>query len=319
MGGEHDCDGAMAQAAVDVDPLLQQSFSVAAAARHPPGQRGWAATTLLAWLWPIVRKGYSTPLQASDIPNLPSHLEAAAARSSGASWWAGQVATGARPTLLKMVMACHRTEFALGMLASVVYGLLNVVLRPLLLKVTIETVARISAANAEAGNGGANQSGEETLQSAMLIVAIGLSLMVEGIVAAASKHFLSDQLGTAMFGKVAALVQRKAVRLQSASADVQPSTLIGSDMVRAFEATKMLSLLPMCISGILGGFVLLVVTIGWAGVLGISIMVGITLLNIELGKRIKIVEHKEMLATDHRLAIIRQVIHDIKPIKLCSW
>ena len=43
---------------------------------------------------------------------------------------------------------------------------------------------------------------------------------------------------------------------------VQPSTLIGSDLVRFYESTKMLSLVPMCVTGILGGFFLLVVTIG---------------------------------------------------------
>jgi hypothetical protein len=40
---------------------------------------------------------------------------------------------------------------------------------------------------------------------------------------------------------------------------------------------------------------------------------------VELGKRIKRIEHLEMLATDKRLAIIRQVIHDAKAIKLSSW
>ena len=58
----------------------------------------------------------------------------------------------------------------------------------------------------------------------------------------------------------------------------------------------MMALLPMCIGGIVGGFVLLVVTIGVAGIIGISVMILITLLNVELAKRIKKVERLEMEA-----------------------
>ena len=42
-------------------------------------------------------------------------------------------------------------------------------------------------------------------------------------------------------------------------------------------------------------------------------------MNFCVGNRIKKVEHKEMQCADKRLGIIRQVINDIKPIKLCSW
>eukprot|EP01052_Picozoa_sp_SAG31_P024547 SAG31_NODE_2096_length_6455_cov_2.145060_3_plen_94_part_00 len=75
----------------------------------------------------------------------------------------------------------------------------------------------------------------------------------------------------------------------------------------------------MCVTGVLGGFALLCVTLGWAGVLGISVMLVVTAVNFWIGKKIKSVEVKEMAAADERLAIIRQVIQDIKPIKLCSW
>jgi hypothetical protein len=288
-----------------------------ALAPHKRVRWGHAQVWLLTWLWPIVRKGYGAPLQPRDIPYLPAELTAAAAREGAAQWWAGQQ----QPTLVGMAWSCHRADLLLGMVSSVLYGQLNVVVRPLLLKLTIETVTRISA-----GDGA-----DETLRSLWLILAIGASLVLEGIVAAASKHFLSDRLLTALVGKAASLVQRKAVRLKgaqgggggggggdasssapssSASAQqsaAQPSTLVGSDLVRAFDASKMLSLLPMCVSGCLGGCVLLVVTIGWAGVLGIAVMVVVTVVR-ETGRL--------LIATQHPLCtrLLRLVIPCAAPV-----
>ena len=96
------------------------------------------------------------------------------------------------------------------------------------------------------------------------------------------------------------------------------------------------------------GFVLLCVTIGWAGVIGILVMLVVTAVNFwsaavpwsscssiahcqtsslggwtitavwcrfggcRIGKKIKTVEEKEMKAADERLAIIRQVVSSIE-------
>ena len=201
--------------------VIVPAAAPAAGDQHPSCDWGWADTWLLTWLWPLVRKGYSAPLQAFDVPALPSALAAPAARHIAIEWWLAREQAAAaqtklsgsseqaslRPTLIKMALTCHRTEIVLGMIASLAYGLLNVVLRPLLLKLTIELVSRISSSG----------SSDEMTRSILLIAAIGGSLVLEGVVAAASKHFLSDRLGTALFGKAAALVQRKAVRLQTAS------------------------------------------------------------------------------------------------------
>lgn len=100
---------------------------------------------------------------------------------------------------------------------------------------------------------------------------------------------------------------------------VQASTLIGSDLVRAMEASRYLCLLPMSSSGLVGGCVLLVLSLGWAGVIGIAAMVLATCLNFELARRIKATERLELRAADRRLGLLRLVIGDIKPIKLLSW
>ncbi len=64
------------------------------------------------------------------------------------------------------------------------------------------------------------------------------------------------------------------------------STLIGADLVRFFESSKMLALLPMCVTGVLGGFCLLLGTLGYAaGSIGIGVTVAITLLNLQVRPR----------------------------------
>ena len=116
-------------------------------------------------------------------------------------------------------------------------------------------------------------------------------MLFEGVCAASSRHFLSDRIGTAVYGQCATLVQQKSVRLAGVtSSGVQSSTLIGSDLVRAYESTKLLAFFPMCVSGGLGGCVLLLVTVGWGGAIGIAVMVCITWANMKMAGKIKAVE-----------------------------
>ena len=61
---------------------------------------------------------------------------------TGAEWWAAQLAAGRKPTVVSMAWSCHRLEAVLGLLISCGYGLLNVVVRPLLLKLTVDAVTQ---------------------------------------------------------------------------------------------------------------------------------------------------------------------------------
>lgn len=100
-----------------------------------------------------------------------------------------------------------------------------------------------------------------------------------------------------MFGSCATLVQAKSTRLKGAvstSSGVEPSTLIGSDLVRAFESLKLLCFFPMCAAGGLGGCVLLALTVRGGGGIGIFVMVLITVANMRMAKSIKVVEQNEM-------------------------
>jgi ABC-type multidrug transport system fused ATPase/permease subunit len=286
--------------------------STAAATMPAPERRwGWADTVFLAWVWPLVLRGFSRPLDEDDIPPLPVGCQLRSTRASGAEWWARQLAAGRKPTVASMAWECHRREAILGLVISCGYGLLNVVVRPLLLKRTVELLTAETSDSSD---------GDHALRNGLLVASIGASMLFEGVCAASSRHFLSDRIGTAVYGQCATLVQQKSTRLAGVtSSGVQSSTLIGSDLVRAYESTKLLAFFPMCVSGGLGGCVLLLVTVGWGGAIGIAVMVAITYANMKMAGRIKAVEKVEMAAADKRLGIIRQVITDIKPIKLSSW
>ena len=198
------------------------------------------------------------PLDYCDIPPPPVHLQTSTARATAVDWWFEHK----NPTVLKMAWACHQRELVLGLLASIAYGMTNVVVRPLLLKITIESVAR--------GN-------DSIGYSIMLICIIGATMLFEGLVGSSSRHFLCDRVCTGIFGKIGTLIQHKSCRLEgSTSPSTQPSTLLGSDLVRVFENSRMLALCPMAASGIIGGFVLLVLTLGWSGMIGISVLVVMT-------------------------------------------
>ena len=203
---------------------------------------GWPNTVFLCWIWPLVRKGYFTPLNVDDIPPLPPHLQLLHLRRTGAEWWAEQIAAGKRPSIISMAWENHRAEAVLGLVISTGYGLLNVVVRPLLLKLMVEAITRELDGEKQA----------QVAQNVLLVAAIGGSMLFEGVCAASSRHYLSDRIGTAVFGQCASLVQAKSTRLQGVtSSGVESSTLIGSDLVRAYESTKLLSFFPMCVGGTL--------------------------------------------------------------------
>eukprot|EP01052_Picozoa_sp_SAG31_P024546 SAG31_NODE_2096_length_6455_cov_2.145060_2_plen_277_part_00 len=206
---------------------------------------GCVSTFTLSWLWPIVRKGYSQPLQMHDLPRLPPKLQAERARIDALRWWSAQ----RKPTLVGMLWALNSHEIVAGCACSAIYGFVNVVARPLLLKVTIETVARLAEKGAAADGSSyrGRSTDSDTTTSVLLVLAIGFSLIIEGVAAASSKHYLSDQLGTAMFGKAGALIQHKSVNLDKMEG-VEPSTLIGSDLVKYVSVSSIASLILIWMS-----------------------------------------------------------------------
>lgn len=138
---------------------------------------------LLLWVWSLVWRGWRRPLEAHDLPALPPGLTQSDARLAAELWWSdGEKAN--RRSIVGLTWRFHRREFLAGIAMSSCYGLCNVVLRPLLLKLTIEQVA----------------AGVAPLRSVGLICAIGASLLFEGVCAGASRHMLSDRLFSAVFG-----------------------------------------------------------------------------------------------------------------------
>ena len=58
----------------------------------------------------------------------------------------------------------------------------------------------------------ASQSDNSSEELAILAVSLAMSLMVEGVFTASTRHFLADQLGTAFANTASTLVQRKCLR-----------------------------------------------------------------------------------------------------------
>ena len=299
---------------------------------HPERRESCCSTTFLSWLWPVAIAGFKAPLQPAQIPALPESLGCPVARRTAIGYWENELGSGRKPTLLRMLWQFHEREMAVACMYSTLYGLTNVVLRPLLLKLTLEAIMTgetppgVMVSTGENGTqtsvlfyGNAEPSAG-LLASMGLVLAIAVSSLVEGLFQAVSRHYMSDRVGTAAIGKIAVLLHWKSGRLEgSATPQSNATTLVGGDLVRLYENGKLLSLFPMCVSGCLGGCGMLVYTLGWPALIGIGTMLLITVLLQVLAKQIAAVEHQELKAQDARLAIVRQVVTDVKPIKLCSW
>ena len=188
-----DLDDAAQIESIEVEPLVlgreaggPRKASDFGARAQPVRAWGWASSLTLSWLWPLVLKGYAAPLMPHDLPQLEPRMQAAAARADATTWWQARLAANEQPTLLGMAWHCNRYEIVVGCATSTVYGLVNVVVRPLLLKITIETVARL--AEGADGSGGGGDAASDTLTSVLLVVAIGGSLLVEGLGEEAGRH-----------------------------------------------------------------------------------------------------------------------------------
>ena len=107
----------------------------------------------LSWVVPVVVKGYSTPLQEADAPNLPSVMNSRSLTLKAQNLWAMEVQRSqalnmgnsnkeAKPKLWSVVYGLASQQINIGVVTSVSQGLLNTVGKPLVLKVVIGLITQ---------------------------------------------------------------------------------------------------------------------------------------------------------------------------------
>ncbi len=283
------------------------------------GRRGWLNEFSLLWVFPVVYKGWSVELEAHALPELPADLRADVLVPRAHAEWAREVERTAAveaaaalkgrrrapalPSLWRVICRLSWPYLLIGLLMSAVQGIVTTVARPLLIRQLVLML----------------QQGASIHDELLMVAYLSIALLVEGWSGAALKHALSDYLGTIWFVSASALVQAKALRVPGGTTTVQEAGLVGNDILRVYENQRFASILPEAVFALIGGIVVLVLTIGTASAVGLTFMLTILLVNGRIAKLAQHAEEEDLEACDARLSLMMQIISGIKAIKLSAW
>eukprot|EP00656_Telonema_subtile_P005076 TRINITY_DN12303_c0_g1_i2.p1 TRINITY_DN12303_c0_g1~~TRINITY_DN12303_c0_g1_i2.p1 ORF type:complete len:771 (+),score=156.87 TRINITY_DN12303_c0_g1_i2:1-2313(+) len=263
------------------------------------GKLSIASQVLLTWCTPLV---FRPPQALSDLPSLPSALTSASVPTCAHD------SDAEPPTVVRIVWNLHKTDVLIGLLSGIAHGLISTALRSYLLFLLVEAVA---------------DSDSPQTSHWVLVAALAVVLLVEGLASTVSKHWLSDRLGIAFFQTGARLIQRSALRKSSqelAVGQLSASELVGLDLVRALENGKFLAFLPMGIAQIVGGTIMILWLLGVApGLTGIGTMLLIITVNFRVASWVKKAEASTLTAADARLSLMKQFIFGVQAVKLSAW
>ncbi|CAE7299000.1 ABCC2 [Symbiodinium necroappetens] len=95
--------------------------------------------------------------------------------------------------------------------------------------------------------------------------------------------------------------------------------LVGNDAVRFQQNLFTLSLVPGASVSLIGGIAILVYTLGVAGIVGLTCMIGMLFLNTRISQLAKKAEKENLAKTDVRMRIMTQIVQGIRAIKFCAW
>jgi ABC-type multidrug transport system fused ATPase/permease subunit len=270
--------------------------------------KGFLNLLLMLWMYPIVWKGFWSPLKSNDIPSIRDKLSARMSERAEILWdleLSSARANGKKPSLERVFKTIYQMELWAGYFAATMQGLLMTVGRPLVVRHIINVT---------------QESDAMLMEMIVPVICVALLLLLEGMCAVQAKHLLGDHAGLGTIACLSALIQRKSLRLGvERESDVQESTLIGADLVRLFENMKQISHFPMSIASLLGGTFVIIWSIGIPGIVGLAVMAAILLLNRKFAGSIATAEGKSLAAADKRLALLKQVIENMKSIKLSAW
>ncbi|GBG31313.1 ABC transporter, putative [Hondaea fermentalgiana] len=299
-------DEAMLGNSVDVGEWADARKSRAKGAEHTFKDTSVLGRAFLTWMYGIVFKGFKKPLRKDDLPGLnPDYISSSLYLEFQEHFNTDPTAKHAFQRALLRIPRVRNT-LILGTLISVMQGILSTVAKPLILKVIVDAVAEDVS----------------TPDAIVLIVYFALIVGAEGWAGVMARQLLAEEFGTmfhicassAVYGKMLRVDTQRQYEDQSSE-----SSLIGNDIVRAYENLRFAAKFPMAIAGVIGGVAVLLVLIGTSALVGIAIMLGIMALNMLLGKLIHMIEEKNLMYADERLSMLNTVVEGIRAVKLFGW
>eukprot|EP01065_Artemidia_motanka_P035000 TRINITY_DN42967_c0_g1_i1.p1 TRINITY_DN42967_c0_g1~~TRINITY_DN42967_c0_g1_i1.p1 ORF type:complete len:1406 (+),score=499.49 TRINITY_DN42967_c0_g1_i1:76-4293(+) len=260
--------------------------------------------SVLWWVFPLIKKGFpGVGLEESDLPSLPAQYYPPSVRETAQALWKQQRDSGS-DSLWRVLWGMWRGTLVTWVGWNVVQGVLSSVARPLLLKQLIEAAT----------------NGDQDLSLYLLLV-LGVVLFGEGLSAALGRFTFSGKFGAGYMSTMSSLIQMKSLRLAHTANGAASSSrsLVGNDVIRTYENFRGLGQIPSSFVQVACGTVTVVYTIGWKGLTGLAVLYVSMILNRWVAAKTKVVEARNLKASDERISLMTRVIEGAKAIKLCAW
>eukprot|EP01064_Diplonema_japonicum_P002510 TRINITY_DN1159_c0_g4_i4.p1 TRINITY_DN1159_c0_g4~~TRINITY_DN1159_c0_g4_i4.p1 ORF type:complete len:1284 (+),score=386.26 TRINITY_DN1159_c0_g4_i4:69-3920(+) len=255
---------------------------------------------LITWVTTLMWKGVKgRTIEDDDIPDLPAGVRCDMVGQAA-------VMNYEKGTSLRSLMGTLMKWDLFGwVILGIVQGVVNAVVKPLLLKFLIEA----------ATDDKEDRVGEATIYLGALCAA----LIIEGLTSTKGRMSFAGRFATGTNIIVASLVHSKSLRLTGGSATTKERALIGNDMMRIYENTKILSQFPSSVASIIGGAIIILYTVKLPGLAGLGMLCLVLLANQLMARVAAKAEKSTLNAADHRILLMTRIIEGIKAIKLSAW
>ena len=261
---------------------------------------------LMVWTTWLAVVGASRPLAAEDLPGTPScmHMDGIE-RQAVAHWEAELGKRGKDAKVWRVLWALSRTEYLQGLALLCLSGFLNALVRPLVLMYAVRALDPSVA----------------TLEATFAWAAVlGTVLFVENW-AKARGVFICSHVG--VLRAVSACMQLltlKAMRIRVGSSNEgSEQTLIGADFVGSAEFAVFLPFAVLGLISLVCGVVVLGLTTGATGLVGLAVMFMSLVIAGPVGARAKQRQEQQKVAAERLLACTREVLDGVKVVKMMGW
>lgn len=265
---------------------------------------------LLLWVWSLVFQGRRAALELKDLPILPSCLCAEALATRGTKIWNLRMKDG-KASIASVLFSMYRFQFILGMLCSVLHGVLSALARPLLLRRLIKTADNVALVD---------------------VVLLTLVYFSEALLQVWYKQLLLDEFGAAIVAVPTALLAKNIIQKQAPTpldlgdaeakkgkVEASETQLVGNDIVRTLENSRMLMHIFSALTQLVCGLSVLFLLLGASAAIGVVVAFFGVFLNGSLSRYNKRNDKRGLEVADKRIAVLRQVLDGIRYIKMCVW
>eukprot|EP00930_Biecheleria_cincta_P037305 TRINITY_DN25591_c0_g1_i2.p1 TRINITY_DN25591_c0_g1~~TRINITY_DN25591_c0_g1_i2.p1 ORF type:complete len:1288 (-),score=217.38 TRINITY_DN25591_c0_g1_i2:195-4058(-) len=253
-----------------------------------------------------VALAYRQPLPEDKVPNLFPAFSAARTTEHVLSWRARASCAKEnkrRCPLWREVLKISPLRLVVGTLISVTQGLTVTVGRPLALRYVVQSIA---------------EGGLDEFDVATLVALLSGVVILDGLLTVWSKVLLTDHVSVILSSFLTNLLVDKASKSPASSVS-NPYNLLGNDIFRRIQDLQWCGMFPSCIGGISGGIAMLLVSLGWPSLIGLSVAFSIMGVNAWISGKTKIAEQANLSASDERLKLLKQAVDMMRGVKYFAW